>query len=203
MNLPRLEINSTPAKIEIHTRYPKVEVRGEHAQLQIRQTPIQMRISREDPELIIDQSESFASAGLKSVLQLAQEYYQRARAESMEGIGETARRGWRLMRIQDGETIGRLEFERMLKQQRQLKEVTMPSERPSTQIKPGEVTIDWTPQEVDIYWEPSDRRLVVTPGGVTIYISQYPEMEITLVEGEIGDSEHYGVPSGRNVDVAL
>lgn len=203
MNLPRLEIHSTPCRIAIRTENAKIEVEGEEAQLRIRQRPAQLQITREEAELVIDQSSCFATSGLKPILQLSLEHCNQVKAKVIDSIGEMAERGWRLMNIHKGENIGRIEFERMLNSQRPLREVTMPAERPKTTIKPSKVNIDWTPQEVDIYWEPGDRRIVVTPGGVTIYVSQYPAMEITLIEGEIGDPEHFGEPAGRNVDVAL
>lgn len=88
----QLSINTTPGKLEINTTKPKLEIHREGPRLDIR---------TQQAVVIIDQSECFATSGLKSSVDLTRDFAQRGMQSAVDFTSKTASDGTMLAAIQN------------------------------------------------------------------------------------------------------
>ena len=132
--------------------------------------------------LRIDQTECFASSGLKPPLRMAGDFYKSALAAGLEAISSITQEGLRFLRIEQGgnpiREIARTRGVRI----KQPRMVTMPLVRPSITFEPGELNMEWTPHSVDTSWEVIEGQAEFIPHQVTITMDPYPSIEISVKE---------------------
>lgn len=89
----KVGIERTPSNLQMSSRLAKLELSQKHAKV---------NIQTELPKVIIDQSEAFASAGLKSYSELSREWAQLGHQNALEYIGKVSGDGDQMASIENG-----------------------------------------------------------------------------------------------------
>jgi len=180
MNIPKLQIQTTDAKINLRTIQPTQRIEQPKADLDLQQPKAKMEIQTTKSKLSIDAFEMRESMGYKNARALTREAAQKAIQDVLEGIGRRAQEGGQLMRIENGGNP--------IVEQAKTKGLQPYS---SLNIKfipqADSVKIDYKPSKVDIQVEPQQviNNTKVnkpihdyTPVKVEIEIIQYPSVKI-------------------------
>ncbi len=192
MNIPRISIQQTPGRIAIESRQAKLNLTSRQVRMNMRQLPAVLEIERTNPRIEIDQTEAFASSGLKTPLTMARDFYNGALSAGLSAIGSIAEEGLQFLRIEDkGNPIYQAAVQRMDSKMRQFGAVAMPGVRPKIHLVPGELDIRWTPRGVEADWEFIDGKADFIPHEVNIWMDPYPSIEITV---EMGSEMKYPMP---------
>lgn len=102
MEIPRLIMQSQMGRIAMQSTNGRQELSQPQADLLMEQPSAQLRIQTKKPSLLIDQTEAFADAGLKSVKRVIAEQAQRGYQAFLQGVGRRAAQGSELMKIENG-----------------------------------------------------------------------------------------------------
>ncbi|MDR0380582.1 MAG: DUF6470 family protein [Oscillospiraceae bacterium] len=181
MAMPRINIRQTQGAIEIETRRAELQIaRSRRLQLSMRQIAARMTIERQMPRIRIDQTESFASAGLRSPLSMMDDFYRRSLSEGLSSISSIVQEGLRFLRIEEGGSPIRSIAQGRGVRTRSFGAVAMPSVRPQIMVDPGSMQIQWTPHTLETNWEWLDSEVEFIPHQVSIRMNPYPSIEITL-----------------------
>jgi hypothetical protein len=97
-----LQIEKTNALIGVKTADPKLGIKTQPAKLEIHQRQAQIKLQNKHSKLLIDQYESFASAGLKNNADITAEAAQKGYQKFIAYVGKTAEDGDMLAAIEDG-----------------------------------------------------------------------------------------------------
>lgn len=128
----RVNIETTPGRLEIETR---------NAQLELSRKQISLNIHTELPKVEIDQSECFASEGLKGSSDFMREVAQRGNQQALEFIGKVAKDGDMLSDIGKGGNAIVAIAMRDSNPQHEFGIVCMPSVRPQITVT-GEISFN-------------------------------------------------------------
>jgi hypothetical protein len=185
-----LSISQTHAKIGIETTPSRLDINTRFAKLELKQKPAKINIETELPKVLIDQSEAFASAGLKNVFEQTREAAQRAKENALQYTAKVAA---------DGDTMAAIESG--------VDAIAQISERDSIQI--AEWNIDFIPKtgpkfevtgsiniEAERNWEginngvegnfiPQDINVKYTPYQVRIFLSQYASINFSYTGNKV------------------
>ena len=183
--MTRIQIQQTPGAIQIESKPAQMKViRSRRLELNIRQTRAEMNIKSRPPRLSIDQSECFATSGLKTPLRMSAEFYQNALAAGLEAIAAIAQEGLRFLRIErGGNPIREIAMTRGIKH-RQITLQAMPAVRPNISFEQGQLEINWTPPSLETNWEVLEAEVEFIPQQVSIVMNPYPSIEISEVDEE-------------------
>ena len=99
MNIPKLQIHTTNAKLGLNIHDPQQHIEQPPADLEIKQPPAEITIDVQKGELFIDASEARSYYGFKTVQELEKIAAQKGYQDSLEGIARRAREGYQLMNI--------------------------------------------------------------------------------------------------------
>lgn len=184
MSIQRIQIHQTSGAIQIESRRAELLVsQSRQLQMNIRQMRAQMNIERRLPRVQIDQTQSFASAGLRTALVMASDFYRRSLSAGLESISSIVQEGLRFLRIEQGGNPIREAAIGRERRPRQFAAAAMPNERPSVTVDPGSVDITWTPHSVETTWEWVEGQAEYVPYEIYITMNPYPSIEITLEDG--------------------
>jgi hypothetical protein len=183
--MTRIQIQQTPGVIQIETRRAQLNViRSQRLQLDVRQNEARLNIERRAARLDIDQTESFASSGLKTPLRMAGDFNREGLSAGLEVIASVAEEGLRFLRIENGGSpISEIAAGRGLRERR-LAAAAMPAERPKVSFEPARLDISWVPHSVEAEWETQEAQVEYVPYEVSIRVATYPSIEITAQESE-------------------
>jgi len=181
--MARIQINQTLGAIQIESRPAQLRVfKSQRTELDMKQNKAEMNVDRQPARLEIDQSECFASSGLKTPVRLAIDFYRGALSAGMEAIASIAQEGLRFLRIEQGGNpfaeIARTRGVHL----RQAVMVTMPAERPRINFEPAKLNISWKPHSVEAYWNRVDREVEYVPWEVIVGMKEYPAIDISVAE---------------------
>ena len=185
ISMTRIQIEQTPGVIHIQTQPAFWQVtQSRRLALNIRQKRAALQIRSGPPRLHIDQTESFATSGLKTPLRLAGDFYNDALMAGLDAISSIVQEGLRFQRIeQGGNPIRDIARSRGVKS-RQLSLTSMPSVRPSIRYEPGELSVEWTPHSVSTDWEVIEGQAEFVPQQISVHMDPYPSIDISVVEEE-------------------
>ncbi|RXJ02284.1 hypothetical protein DS745_07800 [Anaerobacillus alkaliphilus] len=102
MQLPSIQIRSTNAQIGVQSQRPHLHISRGHADITIRQEHAAIDIQTTPARLTINQREAFASANLKHVYRLNEEFAAKGRSNAAQVTAKYAREGDQMMRIENG-----------------------------------------------------------------------------------------------------
>jgi hypothetical protein len=94
-----LSIHSQQALIGIQTTHGKVQMQTQEAQVRLKQNHAKVKIETELPKVLIDQYESFASAGLKNLKDFTAERSAESKRQVLAFIAKESQDGDRLAQI--------------------------------------------------------------------------------------------------------
>jgi len=183
VQLARLEIRQTFARLGLETTRPVQEIAQPKPDLGLTQRPARLTIERVPGRLVIDQSQAWAASGLKDPLTLARDIAAEGRAAALEGIARIAEEGDRMQAIESGENaIATIATEKALPPPADFTITLMPP--------PFSVKMRYTPTRLLLHWklggaffDPKTYRPVhrYIPGEVNPYLLQKQRLEITVV----------------------
>ncbi|MFY3791554.1 DUF6470 family protein [Ureibacillus sp. MALMAid1270] len=180
MNIPKLQIQTTDAKIGLNIRQPVQRIEQLKAELDLQQPNAKLSVETTKSKLSIDAFEARESMGYKNTRSRTAEIAQQSIQEGLEGIARRALEGNDLMRIENG---GNPIVQHAKSRGRQLYS--------SLNIKfipqAGSVEVNYEPSKVDINIEP--QKVInntkinkpihqYTPGSVKVEMLQYPSIKI-------------------------
>lgn len=200
MAFAKLSITQVQGALQIETTAAQLRVQqSRRLQMNMRQLPAQMSIERTFPKIHIDQSASFASAGLETSLGMASSFYQRSLSAGVDAISSIVQEGLRFLQIEKGGNPIREVAQNRGVYMRQPTLRAMPSTGPNIQVDPGVLDIQWTPHAVETNWEWIEGQTEYVPYQITMSINPYPSIEITV---EAGDEFVFPTPwpTGQHVD---
>ncbi len=198
MAMAKLSIHQVQGAVKIETQAAQLKVvQSGKMRMSMRHVPAQMNVERRQAQIRIDQTESFASAGLETSLALSASFYRNSLSAGLSAIASIAEEGLRFLRIErGGHPIREIAMERGVR----TRQVTLrPVQKPSIDVDPGYVNITWTPHSLETDWEWVEGQVDFVPHQISITMDPYPSIEIALEEGSeflIPEPS----PVGRHVD---
>ncbi|MDR3207344.1 MAG: DUF6470 family protein [Oscillospiraceae bacterium] len=183
--MTRIQIQQTAGKIQIETQRAQLNViRSQRLQLNMRQNEARLNIDSRASQLEIDQTECFATSGLKTPLRMAGDFNRAGLNAGLEVIATIAAEGLRFLHIEDGGTpIADIAAQSGIHEKRPVV-TAMPAVRPQIRFEPTRLDISWNPQSVDAKWEVQEDQVEYVPHKVSISMATYPSIEITTLETE-------------------
>jgi len=188
-----LEIRQTFAKIGIRTTPGRLEIKTRDARLEMRRIQPKLNISSEPARVEIDQYESFASMGLKGVLDFTAEAAYLGKRQVMDYISKKSSDGRRLAAIhRGGNPIADIARRNAL-QVRRFGLDFIPKARPRITVREGELKIEPETNEngmikaVEAKYIPGDVEINYIRGKVEIYLRQKASISISY-KGEKVDT---------------
>ncbi len=177
---PRLEITTQRAQIEITTHRSSVEITQRKPKFRMRRVPAQMKIEKRAPVMYLDRTAQWKALHIGSVLQAARAFYQQSLSVGLEAIGDIAREGDELMRIENtGNSLADLAAQRTEDVQGDLTMSMMPL--PDVQWDPGYFSINWSQHQLEMEWDVSTKADIrFEPGYVEIRMVKHPEIVIRV-----------------------
>lgn len=182
MNIPQLQIQTTPGILGLQTTKPTQEIEQPRATLTQQQPAAILEISTTRPQLSVDTTEARAEIDLKSVFRRSEEYAQFGKKGAMDGIGRRAQEGQQMMEIENrGNVIPEIS-----------KQNATPPPAPigirfignhstiQVSVQPGTTTINATLQKAVNDVQINKPISQYTPGKVTGVMERYPSIQIDV-----------------------
>ncbi|AXH98417.1 hypothetical protein DV702_01060 [Sporosarcina sp. PTS2304] len=179
MNIPQLQIQTTPAKIGLQVTKPVQEIEQPRASLSIQQPAAILDISTTRPQLSLDTTENRADLDLKSAFRRIAENAQYGHQKVQEGIGRRAQEGSQLMKIENGASIADIIKQSTERPMAQL-QVKFVGDRTKikTDVTAGSLDIQVKPQKPIIDAQINKPIHNYTPGKVDVVMEQYGSIDI-------------------------
>lgn len=183
---PRLDIQSTPAKLDITNKRMRPQVKT---------TPASMEIKRQAPKFNVDWPSYWDQVGRKSPEALRIDVGNYAFSMASEAVATISSDGDSVMRIENynsgAGTLAQIAGNNMEASIPQVNVGSMPQTAPKISWDPGYMHIDWEIGNVAIEWDGDFMPdFSVTPHSVEIRMAGYPEVKISLNEealaGDLG-----------------
>ncbi|MFD1020303.1 DUF6470 family protein [Thalassobacillus hwangdonensis] len=179
MNFPQIRIQSQSARIGMDSKDAELTMQQPNAQVSIQQPKADLSIKQKKGKLSIDQTNAWNNIGLKSSFVRTRETADHARQALLEGIARISQEGDELMRIEnDGNPIA-AQAERNARYEFFVQHGGMPTyDLVNLSYEVGGAEIDVRPNKPVIDVIPQKPQINYTKGDVSIYIEQYPELNI-------------------------
>ncbi|WP_144525358.1 DUF6470 family protein [Bacillus pumilus] len=190
MQIPRLLMQQTYAKLQMSTTPSRQEVEQARAELEIQQPRAVMNMTRTPSKLTIDQTEAFADMDIKSIFRRSEEWAAEGKRAVVEGMGRRAEEGSELIKIENGgNAIAEFAKINGAPPVKQFNIGVIPSFfSVKIHYQPSELQIDVEPQKAIIEATPHKPIVNYQPGKVNIEMLQYPDLKIEVDEtGQNGD----------------
>lgn len=180
MNIPKLQIQTTDAKIGLQITKPQQRIEQPKAELDLQQPKAEVQIHTTKSELSIDAFEMRESMGYKNARALTKDAAQQGIQDALEGIGRRAQEGGEFMRIENGgNPIVEQAKTRGLQPYSSLNIKFIPeANRVKIDYKPSTVDIQVEPQKVINHTKINKPIHEYTPGKVQVDMLQYPSVKI-------------------------
>lgn len=180
MDMPKLQLESTKAKLGLNIQQTIQEIQQPQADLDLEQPAAILEISTTKPVLSIDTTEARADLDMMSSIRRTVEVASYSRGQLLDGISRRAGEGDDLMRIENesnpipvhAEQSGRQPYSGL-----GIKFVPSPGSV-KTSFQPGKANIEAQPQKVINNTKINKPIHDYTPGKVTTEMLQYPSLKI-------------------------
>ena len=182
-----LRITNIHGIIGIDKNDAVLSVRQPSAELQIRTKPTQLNATTKQAQVVIDQSRCFSEAGLKSYLELTDEFAQRGRQAALEAIAQNVVEGNRKANINiKADAVGEIAADKVFRAPDEFNITLMPTSRPKIDFVGG-ISFDPRPGEVNINFTPNSVEFSATAPTISFYWKQQPYFSFEFI--------------GKNLDV--
>ena len=179
MNIPQLQIQTTPARLGLQIDKPIQQIEQPKAEQQIEQPAAILEISTTKPELSLDTTENRADLDLKSIIRRNYENAQNGMISALEGAGRRASEGQQLMKIENGASIADIAKQSTDRPQTELG-IRFVGDRTKLQMSftQGALNINATPQKSIHNVQINKPIHNYTQGKVTGVMEQYNSIDI-------------------------
>lgn len=187
MNIPRIQIRTSPAKIAMESKqasieienpkYPQMDMSVKHVKIQMKSTP---------PRLLIDQTRPFAESGLMPTGELIADNASYAYSKGLEAIGRIVDQGNQMADFHLGDAIPDQAITNAYEQfVREWNMTTMPRSKPKIDLIRGNVDIQIDYGEVSNNTKPQQVRYSFKPNQLSIYLQQHSNIEISVIDTKV------------------
>ncbi|SNS49192.1 hypothetical protein SAMN05446037_101176 [Anaerovirgula multivorans] len=176
-----LRIQTQDAQIGIQQGIGDLYISQNHHFLQIQTLYPEIYIQQEDPVLLIDQSQCFSEAGLKSNQELSRQFAAKGRQNALRAIAKIADEGNAMADIQNGVVIGRLAKNKMKAQEKQFAFDMIPKSRPEMRFQKGETHIRYQKGDIKTHVPPNPVNIHYNTRDVKVYLKQKNYIQIDYV----------------------
>lgn len=180
MEIPQLQIQTTPGRLGLNIEKPVQQIEQPSASIDQQQPAAILEVSTTNPQLSIDTTAVREDIDMKSTFKRTEEYAQMGQQAAMQGLARRAEEGQQLLRIENGgNTIADLAKQNGTPPTAQLG-IRFVANRSKIQmsITPGTTTINATPQKPVFNVQVNKPIHTYTPGKVTGQMEQYPSIQI-------------------------
>ena len=180
MEIPQLQIQTTPGKLVVHAERGTQQIEQPRASMEQEQPAAVLEISTTKPELSVDTTEVRADVDMKSVFRRTEEFAQAGLQAVQDGMARRASEGQQLLRIENGgNMIADLAKQNGTPPPAELG-IRFVANRSKIQmsITPGTTNINATPQKPTLNVQVNKPIHTYTPGNVTGQMEQYPSIQI-------------------------
>lgn len=179
MQIPQLQIQTTPAKLGLQIDKPVQQIEQPKADQQIEQPAAILEMSTTRPELSLDTTENRADLDLKSIMRRNKENAQYGMQQVSEGTARRASEGQQLMKIENGASIADIAKQNSNRSQAELG-IRFVGDRTKIQMSfsQGSLNINATPQKPIHNVQINKPVHNYTPGKVSGVMEQYNSIEI-------------------------
>ncbi|MYL70007.1 hypothetical protein GLW00_04050 [Halobacillus litoralis] len=179
MNIPKLQMQSTPGRIGLRINKPEQTIKQHQVEQSIQQPKADMKIEQKPGKLTIDQTKAWHNLDLKNVLVRTEELVGIARDLWMEGLARVSREGDELMRIENGGNP----IATQAKRNSVFDFTFSPGGRPTYELiqmnyQPGKAKIDIQRREPMIENKIREPEHHYRPGNVNVSMEQMPDLKI-------------------------
>ncbi|MBN9655909.1 hypothetical protein J0K78_16660 [Halobacillus sp. GSS1] len=179
MNIPKLQMQSTPGRIGLRINKPEQTIKQHQVEQSIQQPKADMKIEQKPGKITIDQTNAWHNLDLKSVMARTEELVGIAKNFWMEGLARVSREGDELMRIENGGNP----IAEQAKRNTGYDFTFQPGGRPTYELvqvsyQPGEAQIDIQRREPIIKNKKRDPEHHYRPGNVDVSMEQMPDLKI-------------------------
>ncbi|ASF40434.1 hypothetical protein CEH05_15270 [Halobacillus halophilus] len=179
MSIPKLQIQTTQARLGIVSRSAVQAIRQYKAEQTIEQPEADVSIQQRSGKLTIDQTKAWNNIGLKSIFTRTEETAAKAQQIWMDGISRTAQEGDELMRIENkGDPISA-----HAAQNAQFDFSMIPGGRPAFDLvdiqyepAPASISIESNPPKIQAVKRAPE--LSYQPGKVEVNLEQHADIQI-------------------------
>ena len=198
--LPQIIIRQTMGSMSIETTHARLTPATRTLQMNIKQPGPGLRMHATQPQIHIDQTEAFASAGLKKPMRMIGEFNKKSLQKGLQAISTITQESLQFLQIEKGNPTVQLARQAGVRDV-QLTVQSMPDAAPEISVMPGAVNITFAQSALQTDWEWAVKEGEYTPHSIKISWTR-PSIEISF---EPGVELHFPVSSGRGaaVDAAI
>ncbi|MBE6913482.1 MAG: hypothetical protein E7472_00905 [Ruminococcaceae bacterium] len=202
MKLQRIQIEQQMVRIKIESQRAALRIQQGKRQMEVRREPGKLTVERRMGKINIDQSPIKNITARKDPMTLQKDFAAQSFAAARQGTHDIARNGDMVAEVPYGDTSRISDLARM-----KLMNPPKPDPGfgmvPKTPVHfdgdPGELSIDWTPQTVEIIWgQVAQPTFTVDPKpSVEVEVVQRADVQLSLVEMSIP------AETGQTIDVKV
>lgn len=181
----QLRITSQMARIGLDISKPTLNLQSMQPRVELDVTPARLDIKSPRPKLMIDQSQCFADAGLRGLLDFALHCSEYSRSEFAEGIDKRVSDGNHLAAIHTGSSIADLGVEAMQGDQHVFEIRAIPQQPPIIEADVQPVSIDFQPARVNTDLKRGNVDQQFEWGKVHTYVAQRNSLNIQWLDEHI------------------
>jgi len=180
MEIPKIQIQTTQAKLGLTIQQPNQKIQQQQAEMKIQQPAAELSIRTTEGKLYQDASQARRDIGMISSMEMTRNYAEKGKQAALAGVARRAREGDQLMSIEKGgNAIYSIIDSKTGPQNKKLGIKFIPSG--------DSVKNTYTPATVDIQVQKNDPKIDVqihkpihqyTPGNVNIDLIQKPFIQI-------------------------
>ncbi|MBN6186960.1 hypothetical protein JQN58_08190 [Aneurinibacillus sp. BA2021] len=187
MNMPRLDIQQTFAKLDWEIQDPSYTFEPGRAELSIHQQPAEMVLHRTPSRLTIDQSQCWADMDMKHIFRRNSEYAAAGQQQALAYIEKVTLEGEQLGAIeQGGNTIRGLAMDHRFLPEHRFTYGNVPGNFSlRMDFTPGELGMEWNTggTTVDVHTTPFQHRY--EKGKITYRMQKKNELHFQMVGGRV------------------
>jgi hypothetical protein len=178
-SIPLIRLDIQSGRIGIDVQRGQWDIRQPKADMEMHTTPLTMEIRSPQGELQIDQSSAWDALGMGSHTTFMNRIYSESKNIALQGIASIVEKGNRLAAIEKGgNPIADFATERAFEPSRMNYLGEASYDNVELDYTAHKVEIDVNPGNVDIQITPHQVEINYTPGKVSIYMQQYPKVEM-------------------------
>ena len=189
MQLPRLELHKTFAKLGIEKRNATLQIRQPQADLTYNQPQPEVKMHKTEGKLTIDQTEAFADAGLKHPFRMTKEQFFKSKQKVLQSLAAKAAEGDQLMKIenQSSSVIPQIAKNKSESPQKEFNIGFVPSSMSKVKIhyQPSEIKMSVNLENFKLRVKPNKPIIKFNEGDLQIYLKQKANLRIQAVGAAI------------------
>ncbi|MFI3253286.1 MAG: DUF6470 family protein [Eubacteriales bacterium] len=182
-----IELQIVPAQIELRRTDAKLEYVNASAQQKMSRNPGGVEIQTKAAKVHVDtyQTRKSIGEGFMTVGDHIEQYAAKGNSVADQATSKFASRGQQQMKAKLGQ-----EMLTQFARQDSFKNVSMnigidfiPKVAPTVTVEPGEIDIQFQPDELQFDWDITEQELKFTPGSIELEMTQRPDVIVRYVGG--------------------